>query len=271
MRNPNPNSLAAVRLAQALDSQGSMMTTVQTLEDTANGLPDRATRRATIKFIGIAAGMLLAIAALYLATYYLFRDAGGDVQGMSRRGTEVIFGPAMKFDDLLVRARHNSAISIVESSLAQARSENKRVMLLFSTKSCLPCRQLEHFLSANSSTITKQYVVSTIDLDTTPDNDAIHEKYRNTADGPNYYPWIAILGTDGVQLFSSDGPPGSANQLGEGQSKVIALPFTNDASLELFLQMLQETGPNIMAKDVEALRQAAHAYRQELSEVNPAD
>lgn len=247
------------------------MTTVQTLEDTPNGLPDMATRRAAIKFIGIAVGILLAIAVLYLATYYLLRDQGGDVLGMSRRGTEAIFGPAMKFDDLLVRARRNSAINIVESSLTQARSENKRVMLLFSTKSCLPCRQLEKFLSENSSTITKQYVVSTIDLDTTPDNDAIHEKYRNTADGPNYYPWIAILGTDGELLFSSDGPPGSVNQLGEGRSGVIALPFATEGSQELFLRMLQETAPNITPDDLEALRRAAHAYQQELSTVNPAN
>ncbi|MBI5757281.1 MAG: thioredoxin family protein [Planctomycetales bacterium] len=247
------------------------MTTNQSIECGVGCLPVKATRQAVIKFFGIAVGILLAIAVLYLATYNLLRDPGGDVLGMSRRGTEALFGPAMKFDDLLVRARRDSAVSIVESSLVQARSENKRVMLLFSTKSCLPCQQLEKFLSANSSTISKQYVVSTIDLDTTPDNDAIHEKYRNTADGPNYYPWIVILDADGQPLFSSDGPPGSANQLGEGRSGVIALPFTNDASLELFLQMVQETGPNITLEDVEALRRASHAYRQELSKVNPAN
>jgi len=97
-------------------------------------------------------------------------------------------------------------------ALAQARRENKRVLVEESAAWCSWCHILAKFLDRHRSLIEKDYVWITVDPRFTHGKEII-KKLRPKPEGG--IPWVVILDADGKPLITSDGPEGNIGYPGE--------------------------------------------------------
>jgi hypothetical protein len=91
-------------------------------------------------------------------------------------------------------------------ALAQAKRENKRVLVEQSGAWCGWCHILARYLETHRSLIEKDYVWIMLDRRFAHGQEVI-EKLRPKAEGG--VPWMAILDSDGKPLITSDGPRGN--------------------------------------------------------------
>jgi hypothetical protein len=91
-------------------------------------------------------------------------------------------------------------------ALAQARRENKHVLVEQSAAWCGWCHVLAKYLDKHRSLVEKDYVWITIDP-RFAHGEAVIKKLRPKAEGG--IPWMVILDADGKPLITSDGPEGN--------------------------------------------------------------
>jgi hypothetical protein len=136
------------------------------------------------------------------------------------------------------------ARQLVADALAQARQENKRVIVQETATWCGPCWRLSRFLDRHRETIGRDYLH--IKLDHRWDN------WQEVASGlrdeePRGIPWTAILDAQGNVIATSDGPTGN-----------IGFPSSPEG-IEHFLNMLRQSSIRLTEEDLAALKESLEA------------
>jgi thiol:disulfide interchange protein len=135
------------------------------------------------------------------------------------------------------------------AALAQAREEDKRVLVHLGAPWCGWCGVLERFLEEHASIIEQDYVDLKIDLDRMEAGKEIGEKLRKERSGG--IPWMVILDADGEELVASEGPQGN-----------IGYPY-QPHEIEHFMKMLRETSARITAEQFAQIEVDLKAFREE--------
>jgi Carboxypeptidase regulatory-like domain/Thioredoxin-like len=123
-------------------------------------------------------------------------------------------------------------------ALAQARRENKRVLVEESAAWCSWCHVLAKYLDKHRSLVEKDYVWITVDPRFTHGKEII-KKLRPKAQGG--IPWVVILDADGKPLVTSDGPEGNIGYPGEPKG------------VEHFEKMLRTTAQRLSDAEIKIL------------------
>lgn len=147
---------------------------------------------------------------------------------------------------------------MIESALVEARATGRTVMLALGSTSCLPCRQLEHFLAEQSAIVDRHFVVVKVNIDDELNGgDRVRARYRVPRMRPDtneYLPWIAFLDHAGeLSVTADDGPPGR-----------IGIPQGGAEDRAWFLAMLRRAHPAITDAELVRLETAAVEYHQAL-------
>lgn len=131
------------------------------------------------------------------------------------------------------------AEQLLADALAQARRENKRVLVEDSAAWCPGCHQLAKLLDSHRSLIEKDYIWLAID-DRFRHGTKVMRKLRpDRREGT--IPWMAILDADGNPLITSDGPKGNIGYPREPKG------------WEHFGKMLRTTARHLSDADIKAL------------------
>jgi hypothetical protein len=131
---------------------------------------------------------------------------------------------------------------LLDDALAQAKRENKRVLVDETAVWCGPCHLLAVFLDQNRQIWEKDYVWIKMDP-RWPQAAEIMKSLRKDAEGG--IPWFAILDADGKVLATSNKSDGSN----------IGFPSEPD-SIEHFVHMLKSTALRMNGKDFARLKTA---------------
>ena len=161
----------------------------------------------------------------------------------------------------ILQAQTDSADSLLADAKAEAKSEHKNVLLVFSASWCGPCKLYEGFLQdPQMKRITeKAFVVQHIDVGerqgdpkhaNTPGGEALRSALGATRE-PGF-PFIVITDENGELIVNS-------NQDGEAGHNVgyPALP----AEIDWYVEMLKQSAPSLSAQDLSA----THAWLQKHS------
>jgi hypothetical protein len=130
------------------------------------------------------------------------------------------------------------AQGLLADALAQARRENKRVLVEQSANWCSWCHVLARYLDRHRSLVEKDYVWITVDPRFTHGEEVI-KKLRPKPKGG--IPWLVILDSDGKPLITSDGPAGNSGYPGEPKE------------LEHFEKMLRKTAQHMSDAEINLL------------------
>ena len=137
----------------------------------------------------------------------------------------------------------------LDEALAKAKAENKKVLAHLGAPWCGWCGVLERFLGEHASVLEQDYVDLKIDVDRMASGKKIGEELRKERSGG--IPWMVILGADGEELISADGPEGN-------------IGYPVDApEIAHFMRMLRETSSKITAEQLAAIEADLNAYRAE--------
>jgi beta-lactamase regulating signal transducer with metallopeptidase domain len=134
---------------------------------------------------------------------------------------------------------------LFDDALAQAKRENKRLLVDETAVWCGPCHMLAAFLDKNRADWDKDYLWIKMDP-RWPHATEIMKSLRGEASGG--YPWFAILDADGKVLATSNKPDGDN----------IGFPSEPD-SVEHFLHMLKTTAQRMTNEDFARLKTALEA------------
>lgn len=201
---------------------------------------------------------------VYGIAYYCLRikhDTGIDqsvIETSAGPVADFLFAPAIRVERAWDQATCEDAEDILKLAQRQARAQNKRVLLVFGTTSCLPCHQLEEFFSEVSPILSEHFVVAKINYDVMQHGDEVHFRYRPD-DGPEggpkgrHIPWMAILDDDGNVLKTSDGPDGT-----------IGLPQGSNRDRKYFFQMIRTASPDLTKQEIDEMEQAAKALHERI-------
>jgi thiol-disulfide isomerase/thioredoxin len=226
--------------------------------------PNRSRRRNAIRWTLLLAVVLL---AAYVALYLVGREkhweeyvASGElkqeltIETPGGRTGKLIFGPAIWVERKADYALRDDAAVIVDDAITQARSEDKRVLLVFCTTSCLPCRYLDGLLSELSPILARHFVVVRIDTDVARNAHAVEFRYRDkNPPGGLYIPWYVVLDGTGKPLVTSDGPKGETGcALGPNGGRAY------------FLHMLGETAPRMTHEEMNEIDRLSKACRDRM-------
>lgn len=222
-------------------------------------VPQNASRRGRairwkLFFLVLPVALVAVYGGLYLAVRerhwerYLDKTSGSHKEELNIltprwQAGKRIFAPAMWVERKLDFALRDDAVVIVDNAISKARSENKRVLLLFCTTSCLPCRYLDRLLPELSPILTKHFVVVKLNKDVARNGSAAEFRYRDMdPPGGLYIPWYVILDETGKPLITSDGPKGEMGcALGPGKHRTY------------FLHMLSITAPRITDEEIDEI------------------
>lgn len=99
-----------------------------------------------------------------------------------------------------------AAQDVLDQAKAQARKDDKKLLVVFSAEWCRWCRHMEALLSKPemATLLAVDFVVVKIDLDKMAGAEEIHKQYRKEKGG---IPWSAVLNTDGEFKGSFVGYP----------------------------------------------------------------
>ena len=131
---------------------------------------------------------------------------------------------------------------LFDDALAQAKRENKRLLIDETAVWCGPCHMLAAFLDKNRAVWEKDYLWIKMDP-RWPHAAEIMRSLRGEASGG--YPWFAILDADGKVLATSNKPDGDN----------IGFPSEPD-SVDHFLKMLKSTALRMTDEDFARLKKA---------------
>jgi hypothetical protein len=123
-------------------------------------------------------------------------------------------------------------------AIAQAKRENKRVLVEQSASWCHWCHVLARHLDQHRSLVSKDYVWITIDPRFSHGEEIIN-KLRPKAEGG--IPWMVILDADGKPLITSDGPGGNIGYPGKPKES------------EHFEKMLRTTARHLSDAEIKTL------------------
>lgn len=125
-----------------------------------------------------------------------------------------------------------------EAALAQAKQEDKRVLVQVSGPGCAPCVLLSRYLDGKSELVAKDYVYLKLDSRMPSGPELIAELRKEREGG---IPWMVVLTADGVELVSSDSEEGN---IGYPSSEVGAAHFE---------KMLRETRQRLTDDEISQL------------------
>ena len=142
------------------------------------------------------------------------------------------------------------ARKLLDDAQAQAKRENKRVLIQETAVWCGPCERLATFLDQNRQLWEKDYIWVRMDIRWTGAAEIV-KSLRGEAQGG--YPWLAILDADGKVLVTSNKPDDGSN---------IGYP-SDDDSVKHFTHMLKTTAQRMTANDLSGLKSALEAANRE--------
>jgi hypothetical protein len=140
------------------------------------------------------------------------------------------------------RAPVPDAQTRLADALAQAKRENKRVLIEQSGAWCGWCHILARYLETHRSLIEKDYVWIMLDRRFAHGQEVI-EKLRPKAEGG--VPWMVILDSDGKPLITSDGPRGNLGYPGDVKDRPHFAKMLHSTA-----QHLSDAEINILLADV---------------------
>ncbi len=120
-----------------------------------------------------------------------------------------------------------NAEHVLNQALAQAKAEDKRVLVYLSAPWCKWCHVLEDMFQQNAALFQPDYLIVKIDVDEMEHGQEVQAKLYGSQRSD--IPWMAILDSDGHELINCDGPRGN-----------IGCPFTAEERA-YFMQMIDTT------------------------------
>ncbi|HUG18613.1 MAG TPA: carboxypeptidase regulatory-like domain-containing protein [Planctomycetaceae bacterium] len=126
---------------------------------------------------------------------------------------------------------------LIEAAFAQAKREEKKVLLQVSGAFCGPCILLSRYLDKHRTLIDKDYIWVKVDRRYPHGMDMI-EKYRSQEGG---IPWFVILDPDRKPLITSNAEEGN-----------IGYPASTEGRKH-FERMLRETAVRLTSEEIDAL------------------
>jgi hypothetical protein len=189
----------------------------------------------------------------YIATYTWIREPRSNnplpvrIGPLDREFLQFVFAPAVWCDIAMRDRLLGTAQNSVQAAIMQAGEEDKRAMLIFTSDHCLGCVQLDHFLKANESIVTKYFAIGHIHSSMSG-YDEVERQYRNLTDSqPEYVPYIVIVDSAGNELANS----------GTKLAEPIAIPSGAAENRIAFLELLRSTASSMITPEDEAtLRRA---------------
>lgn len=139
------------------------------------------------------------------------------------------------------------AEAMLAKGLAKANAENKRVFLILSGLSCVPCRMLARFLAANKTELERHYVFVKLDLGRDAHADAVRQRYESK-DDINGVPWYVILDGAGNPLITSN-----AKELANYGPTNIGFPGSKEG-IDHLMKMFRQTAPGLSEGALARLR-----------------
>jgi hypothetical protein len=115
------------------------------------------------------------------------------------------------------RAPLPNARKLLDDALAQAKREDKRVLVQVGGPGCGWCVVLSRYLDGQKALVEKDYVHLKID-NRMPDAQVLIGELREKKEGG--VPWMIILDADGKPLITSDAESGNIGYPGEPESQV---------------------------------------------------
>ncbi len=142
------------------------------------------------------------------------------------------------------KAEPVEAAAQLESALARASSEDKRVLLHFGAPWCGWCHRLEDFLARPeiAAVMARDYIDLKIDVDRMTGAKEILARYPDAANSG--IPWIVVLDSQGKPIITSESPKGN-----------IGFPV-EPHEIEHFVKMLKETARNLTTEQIESIETA---------------
>jgi thioredoxin-related protein len=184
---------------------------------------------------------------------------GGDGKIVTAQRTEPLEeGKGHDPDRVKTFLTHNAvpkvnARIVLESALARAGKEDKRVFLHFGAPWCGWCHRLDDFLAQPeiASVIGTDYIDVKIDVDRMDNGKDVLETHCKKQSG---IPWTVILDARGKDLANSDGPKGN-----------IGFPYEPE-EIEHFVGMLKQTARKLNATQIEQVGEALRKSRSEIEQ-----
>lgn len=107
---------------------------------------------------------------------------------------------------------------------------------------------LEKFLQEKTNRLDADFVIVKIDLSETENGEEVGKRLRKSRDGG--IPWMVILGADGEEILSSDGPQGNCGY-----------PL-QPHEIEHFLNMLRSTSTRMNETQLAEIKRGLDEYRE---------
>ncbi len=140
------------------------------------------------------------------------------------------------------KAEPRDAEKVLSEALAQAKQDDRRILLHVGAPWCPWCRQLDAFLTRPdvAPLLARDYLDVKIDQDRMTNAAAVIARLRRDTKGG--IPWMVVLDADGQALVTSDGPQGN-----------IGHPVTT-TEIDYFIRMLNRTARRLSADDVSNIK-----------------
>jgi hypothetical protein len=190
------------------------------------------------------------------ATFAIFGEDGRVAQQISFEEVQVggKFSPELleKFLENHLHPPLGNARELLDTALAKAKKENKRVFVQTGGPGCGPCVILSSFLEKHEALIEKDYV--NVKLDTRMESFMeVYEKL--TAGEARGAPWMTILSADGKTLITGDdeegniGFPTDESEIAQFKKMFASTKQTiSDQEIDELVQSLSETGKELLSK-----------------------